>query len=111
MKYREFLERTQFTKEELIAFAYGRLVEDPPAEFSRLPAPPFLMVDRILDIGKRGNKGNMVAEKDVPMSFQWRPGATRLLGSRRSLAITGILLCLLWQRGQRTRSRLQGSEF
>ena len=38
MKYQEFLERTHFTKEELIAFAYGKLVEDAPEEFSRLPA-------------------------------------------------------------------------
>ncbi len=65
MKYQEFLEKTRFTKEELIAFAYGRLVEDPPTEFSRLPAPPFLMVDRVLEIRKHGNKGHMVAEKDV----------------------------------------------
>ena len=70
MKYGEFLERTHFTKEELIAFAYGKLVEDPPAEFSSLPAPPFLMVDRVLEIEKRGNKGSMVAEKDVHLD-EW----------------------------------------
>ena len=63
MKYQEFLERTHFTKEELIAFAYGKLVEDAPIEFSRLPASPFLMVDRVLEIEKRGNKGSMIAEK------------------------------------------------
>ncbi len=65
MKYQKFLERDQFSKDELIAFAYGRLVSDPPEEFSRLPAPPFLMVDRIIEIEKRGNKGRLVAEKDV----------------------------------------------
>ena len=65
MKYQEYLERTHFTKEELIAFAYGRLVEDPPTEFCRLPTPPFLMVDRVLEIRKHGNKGSMVAEKDI----------------------------------------------
>jgi len=70
MKYKEFLERTHFTKEELIAFAYGKLVEDSPAEFSRLPAPPFLMVDRVLKIEKRGNKGSMIAEKDVHLD-EW----------------------------------------
>ncbi|MCH7755004.1 bifunctional 3-hydroxydecanoyl-ACP dehydratase/trans-2-decenoyl-ACP isomerase [candidate division KSB1 bacterium] len=70
MKYKEFLERTHFTKEELIAFAYGKLVEDSPAEFSRLPAPPFLMVDRVLEIEKRGNKGSMIAEKDVHLD-EW----------------------------------------
>ena len=70
MKYQEFLERTYFTKEELIAFAYGKLVEDSPEEFSRLPAPPFLMVDRVLEIEKRGNKGSMIAEKDVHLD-EW----------------------------------------
>ena len=70
MKYQEFLERTHFAKEELIASAYGQLVEDPPAEFSMLPAPPFLMVDRVLKIEKRGNKGSMIAEKDVHLD-EW----------------------------------------
>ncbi len=70
MTYQEFLNRRHFSKEELIAFAYGRLVDDPPAEFSRLPAPPFLMVDRILDIDRRGNRGRMVAEKDVRLD-EW----------------------------------------
>ncbi|MCH9006872.1 MAG: bifunctional 3-hydroxydecanoyl-ACP dehydratase/trans-2-decenoyl-ACP isomerase [Calditrichaeota bacterium] len=65
MKYSEFRQRTHFSKEELIAFSYGRLVADPPKEFSRLPAPPFLMVDRIVEIARNGNKGRMVAEKDI----------------------------------------------
>ncbi len=65
MKYKEFLERSHFNKEELIASAYGRLVDDPPSEFSRLPAPPFLMVDRILEVEKNGPRGKMVAEKDI----------------------------------------------
>ncbi len=54
--------------EELIAFAYGRLVDDPPEDFdSRLPAPPFLMFDRIISIGSEGRKGVIVAEQDVKM--------------------------------------------
>ena len=65
MKYKEFLERTYFTKEDLIAFAYGRLVEDPPKEFSRLPAPPFLMMDRVLELEKNGRRGRIVAEQDI----------------------------------------------
>ncbi len=70
MKYNDFLNKTGFSKDELIAFSYGRLVDDPPDEFSRLPAPPFLMVDRIVEIEKRGNKGHMVAEKDVQLD-EW----------------------------------------
>ncbi|MBE7438791.1 MAG: bifunctional 3-hydroxydecanoyl-ACP dehydratase/trans-2-decenoyl-ACP isomerase [Spirochaetales bacterium] len=65
MKYQEFQERKHFTKEELLGFAWGTLVQDPPAEFSRLPAPPFLMVDRVLEVSKDGRKGRIVAEKDV----------------------------------------------
>ena len=30
MNYKEFLKRDHFSKEELIAFSYGRLVKDPP---------------------------------------------------------------------------------
>jgi len=65
MKYASFLQRTQFSTQELIAFAYGRLVTDPPADFSRLPAPPFLMIDRVTELERKGKKGRMVAEKDV----------------------------------------------
>lgn len=70
MTYKEFLARDTFCKQELIAFAYGTLVSDPPAEFSRLPAPPFLMVDRVLEIRKLGNKGWIVAEKDIQLD-EW----------------------------------------
>ncbi|MBN1689058.1 MAG: bifunctional 3-hydroxydecanoyl-ACP dehydratase/trans-2-decenoyl-ACP isomerase [Candidatus Omnitrophica bacterium] len=59
------MKRDQFSKEELIAFSYGRLVTDPPSEFSRLPAPPFLMVDRVFDLKKDGTRGRLVAEKDI----------------------------------------------
>lgn len=70
MTYEEFLKREFFSKEELIAFAYGRLVSNPPAQFSRLPAPPFLMMDRVLEIKKDGNKGRIVAEKDILLN-EW----------------------------------------
>jgi 3-hydroxyacyl-[acyl-carrier protein] dehydratase/trans-2-decenoyl-[acyl-carrier protein] isomerase len=70
MKYKEFLERSYFTKEELIASAYGRLVDDPPSEFSRLPAPPFLMIDRILEVERNGPRGKMIAEKDIKID-EW----------------------------------------
>lgn len=70
LRYDAFLKREHFSKDELIAFSYGRLVSDPPDEFSRLPAPPFLMVDRITHLEKRGNKGRLVAEKDVHLD-EW----------------------------------------
>ena len=66
MTYDEFRKRGRFDLEELIAFAYGMLVEDPPEDFSaRLPAPPFLMVDRILEISGNGHQGRVVAEQDI----------------------------------------------
>lgn len=66
MTYQEFLEKTSFNQEELLAFSYGRLVDDPPEDFDgRLPAPPFLMVDRVLSFSSDGRRGDIVAELDV----------------------------------------------
>jgi 3-hydroxyacyl-[acyl-carrier protein] dehydratase/trans-2-decenoyl-[acyl-carrier protein] isomerase len=66
MKYMEFKERRHFDLEEILAFAYGSLVDDPPADFdARLPAPPFLMVDRVLSLESNGRQGSMVAEQDI----------------------------------------------
>jgi len=46
--------------------AYGRLVEGAPDGFEvRLPAPPMLMVDRIVHISGGGRKGRVEAERDV----------------------------------------------
>lgn len=60
------MERSQFSKEEVLALAYGRLVEDGPAEYkARFPLPPMLMVDRIDHISRRGNRGRIVAERDI----------------------------------------------
>jgi len=64
--YAEFLQRTQFSKVELLACANGTLVEDPPPEgFATLPGPPMLMVDRVVEISHRGPQGRIVAEYDV----------------------------------------------
>ena len=66
MKYAEFRERAHFSREEVIALAYGRLVEDAPDEFkARFPLPPMLMVDRVTEISRRGARGRIVAERDV----------------------------------------------
>jgi 3-hydroxyacyl-[acyl-carrier protein] dehydratase/trans-2-decenoyl-[acyl-carrier protein] isomerase len=66
MKYQEFLKRDHFNFEELLAFAYGKLVTDPPEHFdAKLPVPPFLMVDRILLIESDGKKGKIIAEQDI----------------------------------------------
>lgn len=66
MTYAEFRARSHFSKEELLALAYGRLVSDPPDGFTaRLPAPPMMMVDRVLEISGDGRRGRLVAEQDV----------------------------------------------
>ncbi len=70
ISYEEFLNRTHFSKQELLAFSYGKLVIDPPEEFSKLPTPPFLMVDRILELEKAGKRGRMIAEKDIQLD-EW----------------------------------------
>ena len=66
MTYEDFREQKSFAKEELLAFAHGTLFDDAPAEFAvRLPAPPMLMVDRILEIRREGARGRIIAERDV----------------------------------------------
>jgi 3-hydroxyacyl-[acyl-carrier protein] dehydratase/trans-2-decenoyl-[acyl-carrier protein] isomerase len=64
--YEEFQARSHFSEEEVLAIAYGRLIDDAPPECkARLPLPPMLMVDRIEHVSRKGNRGRMVAERDV----------------------------------------------
>lgn len=65
MRYAEFLERSQFAQHELLALSQGNLVDDPPAEFIRLPAPPMLMLDRVVELERRGPRGRIVGEQDI----------------------------------------------
>jgi len=66
VKYAEFRERSYFTNDEVLAMAYGRLVEDAPEEWrARLPLPPMLMVDRVTKLTRKGARGRLVAERDV----------------------------------------------
>ncbi len=66
LTYEAFRGRDHFTKDELLAFAYGRLVKDPPESFrARLPTPPMLMFERITQIEADGVRGRIVAECDV----------------------------------------------
>ncbi|OGP67601.1 MAG: 3-hydroxyacyl-[acyl-carrier-protein] dehydratase FabA [Deltaproteobacteria bacterium RBG_19FT_COMBO_43_11] len=68
IKYQEFLSRDHFNFEEILATAYGTLVSDPPPHFdARLPAPPFLMIDRILKVESDGKHGRIIAEQDIRM--------------------------------------------
>jgi 3-hydroxyacyl-[acyl-carrier protein] dehydratase/trans-2-decenoyl-[acyl-carrier protein] isomerase len=68
VNYAAFQARNSFDKAELLAFAHGTLVDDAPEEFkARLPAPPMLMLDRILEIQRKGARGRIVAERDVAL--------------------------------------------
>jgi 3-hydroxyacyl-[acyl-carrier protein] dehydratase/trans-2-decenoyl-[acyl-carrier protein] isomerase len=66
VKYADFRARAAFEKQELLAFAHGSLVEDGPEGFdTRLPLPPILMLDRVVEISRSGSRGRIVAERDV----------------------------------------------
>ncbi len=65
MRYDDFLKKTALSKDELLAIAWGTLVENPPSEFIRLPLPPMLMIDRVTEIAHEGPRGTIVAERDV----------------------------------------------
>lgn len=66
MTYQEFMERSAFSQEEILAAAYGQLVDDPPVDFDgRPPAPPFLMVDRITSMTRDSRRGRISAELDI----------------------------------------------
>ncbi len=67
MKYADFRSRSDFGRDDLVRLAEGKLLDDPPSEFrSKLPTPPMLMIDRVLEISRQGqHRGHMVAERDV----------------------------------------------
>lgn len=65
MTHSEFMQRSSFDKEDLIAYANGTLLDDGPKEMGRLPSPPMLMFDRIVKVEHDGNRGQIVAEQDI----------------------------------------------
>ncbi len=66
MKYADYIERGHLDRDEVLALAYGRLIDDPPEGFrTRLPVPPMLMVDRVTEVSRDGRRGRMVGEQDI----------------------------------------------
>lgn len=66
MKYAQYRERSHLDQDEVLAMAYGRLIEDPPDGFkTRLPLPPMLMVDRVVEVERNGRQGRIVGEADL----------------------------------------------
>jgi 3-hydroxyacyl-[acyl-carrier protein] dehydratase / trans-2-decenoyl-[acyl-carrier protein] isomerase len=69
MNYEEFQRRQSFSRDELLWFAGGRLVTGAPDGFAaRLPLPPMLMLDRIVEIRADRTRGRIVGERDVDPS-------------------------------------------
>jgi 3-hydroxyacyl-[acyl-carrier protein] dehydratase / trans-2-decenoyl-[acyl-carrier protein] isomerase len=68
MRHAELMQATRLSREELLGLAQGNLVEDAPAEFMRLPAPPMLMFDRVVELRRDGVKGRIVAEQDIHLT-------------------------------------------
>jgi 3-hydroxyacyl-[acyl-carrier protein] dehydratase/trans-2-decenoyl-[acyl-carrier protein] isomerase len=68
MRYAEFVERDHFTKEELFGLSQGNLVVGAPDEFVRLPAPPMLMIDRVVTLERLGARGRIVGEQDINLT-------------------------------------------
>ncbi len=65
MRYSEFLERAEFSRDELLAFGERTLISDAPLGMGALPMPPLLMFDRVLRLERNGGRGRLVAEFDV----------------------------------------------
>lgn len=65
MKYADFLQKTSFSYEELLGISYGTLIEDLVEDVPRLPAPPMLMIDRVLELSRDPKQRRIVAEQDV----------------------------------------------
>ncbi len=65
MKYQEFLDAKTLSKGQLLAWGQQTLVSDAPDVIPSLPAPPFLMFDRITQIEHEGRTGKIIAEQDI----------------------------------------------
>ena len=65
MLFSEFITRDHYSFEELLALSQGTLVEDAPEEFIRLPAPPMLMISRVVELERNGPRGRIVGEQDI----------------------------------------------
>ncbi|RZO86410.1 MAG: bifunctional 3-hydroxydecanoyl-ACP dehydratase/trans-2-decenoyl-ACP isomerase [Oceanococcus sp.] len=66
LSYADFCQRDHFNEQEILAFAHGQLLTNAPDNFlARLPLPPMLMVDRIIELENKGRRGRLVAERDV----------------------------------------------
>jgi 3-hydroxyacyl-[acyl-carrier protein] dehydratase/trans-2-decenoyl-[acyl-carrier protein] isomerase len=96
--------KTSYSKREILSYSF-----DDGKTRRRLPAPPFLMVDRVKEIsptGGRWNRGYLVAEKDIlydewyfQCHFKGDPVMPGVLGVDALLQLTGFYLMHLGHDG------------
>jgi 3-hydroxyacyl-[acyl-carrier protein] dehydratase / trans-2-decenoyl-[acyl-carrier protein] isomerase len=64
----DFITRDHYTQDDLFRLSQGNLVDDAPVEFIRLPAPPMLMVDRVVEVTRNGPRGRIIGEQDISLT-------------------------------------------
>jgi 3-hydroxyacyl-[acyl-carrier protein] dehydratase/trans-2-decenoyl-[acyl-carrier protein] isomerase len=106
MRFDEFVKRKALGKEDLVAMANGTLVSDAPGEFPLIPAPPFLMVDRVTSIHRAESRGRIVAERDVSQGdwffechFKGDPLQPGSLGVEAVMQLVGLYCAAVGARG------------
>lgn len=107
LTYEQFLQKTEFSKAELLAYAWGTLIANPPAEgCGVLPAPPLLMMDRVTEINHKGRQGRICAEQDVQLDswffqchFRSDPVQPGCLGVDAIWQLIGFYACVRGAKG------------
>lgn len=101
MRYNEFLELRELGMLELLSLSQCTLVDDAPAEFIRLPAPPMLMLDRVVDVERHASRGRIVGEQDIHVAdwffhchFRGDPVKPGCLGVDAVWQLLGLYLAL-----------------
>lgn len=105
--YEQFLQKTSFDKQDLLAYAWGNLIENKPVEgCGQLPAPPMLMFDRITEIHHQGKRGRIVAEQDIAVDdwffqchFRQDPVQPGCLGVDAVWQLIGFYACVRGAKG------------
>lgn len=107
ISYEDFLAKEHFTQQELLAYAWGRLIKDPPKEgCGQLPTPPMLMFDTITHISHDGKRGRIVAEQNIHLNdwffqchFTQDPVQPGCLGVDAVWQLIGFYACLRGAKG------------
>lgn len=107
ISYEQFVEKESFTKQELLAYAWGNLIENKPVEgCGQLPAPPMLMFDRVTEIIHKGKRGRIVAEQDIRLDdwffqchFRQDPVQPGCLGVDAVWQLIGFYACVRGAKG------------